>query len=55
MSSRAEDAAAALTGEAFDLYNRYFDQGGLEREQLSRVWDPEVQHVTRFAALEGRA
>jgi ketosteroid isomerase-like protein len=55
VSSRAEDSAAALIAEAFDLYNEYFDQGGLEHEQLTRVWDPEVRHVTRFAALEGRA
>jgi ketosteroid isomerase-like protein len=50
-----DDAAAALIAEVFDLYNEYFREGELEREQLVRHWDPEVRHVTRFSALEGRA
>jgi ketosteroid isomerase-like protein len=49
------DAGSRLIAEVFDLYNEYFREGDLDRETLERLWDPEVQHVTRFAALEGRA
>jgi ketosteroid isomerase-like protein len=55
VSSPAEDAGAALIIEVFDLFNEYFREGNLDQETLVRLWDPEVRHVTRFAALEGRA
>jgi ketosteroid isomerase-like protein len=54
VSSRAEDTRAALIARAFDLFNEYFHGGDVDREKLARVWDPDVRHVTRFAALEGR-
>jgi ketosteroid isomerase-like protein len=54
VSSRAEDTGAALIARVFDLFNEYFRSGELDREELARFWDPDGQHVTRFAALEGR-
>jgi ketosteroid isomerase-like protein len=51
----AEDSGAALIAEAFELFNRAQPQGRIDREELVRVWDPDVRHVTRFTALEGRA
>ena len=51
----AEDQTAALIAEAFDIFNRSYRQDDPDRDELARVWDPDVRHVTRFAALEGRA
>jgi len=55
VSSPADDDGARLIAEVFDLYNEYFAAGDLAQEELARYWDPEINHVTRFAALEGRA
>jgi ketosteroid isomerase-like protein len=54
VSSPAEDSGAALIREAFDLFNRAQPEGRVDREELVRAWDPDVRHVTRFTALEGR-
>jgi ketosteroid isomerase-like protein len=54
VSSPAEDAGAALIADVFDLFNEYSRTGDLNREELARFWDPDGEHVTRFAALEGR-
>jgi ketosteroid isomerase-like protein len=41
--------------EAFDLFNEAHRRGDeADREDLVRLWDPEVRHVSRFAELEGR-
>jgi ketosteroid isomerase-like protein len=51
----ADDPAAALIAESFDLYNGAFRTGEIAREDIERIWAPDGRHVTRFAALEGRA
>jgi hypothetical protein len=44
------DPEAPAIEELFELFNR----GTIHRPELERLCDPEVRHVTRFAALEGR-
>jgi ketosteroid isomerase-like protein len=55
VSSPADDSGERLIAEVFDLFNEYFRTGDLDRDELARFWDPEAEHVSRFAALEGRA
>jgi ketosteroid isomerase-like protein len=51
----ADDDGAAQIAAAFDLFNDYFRSGELDRDELARLFEPDVHHVSRFAALEGRA
>jgi ketosteroid isomerase-like protein len=51
----AEDSGSALIAELFDFFNDANRSGEFDRAKLERLWHPEGRHVTRFAALEGRA
>jgi ketosteroid isomerase-like protein len=51
----AEDPGAALIAELFDLFNEANRSGEFDRARVERCWHAEGRHVTRFAALEGRA
>jgi ketosteroid isomerase-like protein len=46
----ADDPAATTIAEVFEL----FDREVVGREDLERLCDPDIRHITRFAALEGR-